>query len=101
MEQELAFRLQQDGISYQTQVEIPVTIADFYFPTQSRPLIVFVDGRVHLGTSQMFKDEELRTLLRRRGYRILELFYKSYSIKKRDELYLQILENVGKSRSEA
>ncbi len=71
MEQELAFKLQDDGIRYQTQVEIPVTTADFYFPLETRPLLVFVDGRVHLGTAQMVKDEELRTLLRKRGYRIL------------------------------
>jgi hypothetical protein len=61
MEQELAFKLQEDRTFYQTQVEIPVTTADFYFPTKPRPLIVFVDGRVHLGKRQMFKDEELRT----------------------------------------
>jgi very-short-patch-repair endonuclease len=54
MEQELAIRLQRDGMHYQTQVEIPVTTADFYFPTQPRPLIVFVDGWVHLGKAQMF-----------------------------------------------
>src|SRR5438552_14626205 len=91
MEQELAFKLQDDRIQYQTQVEIPVTSADFYFPMESRPLLVFVDGRVHLGTAQMAKDEELRSLLRKRGYRILELCYESYSDKKRDELYEQIL----------
>ncbi len=91
MEQELAIKLQDDGIHYQTQVEIPVTTADFYFPTQPRPLIVFVDGRVHLGKAQMFKDEELRTLLRKKGYRVLELFYNSYSNKKRGELYHQLL----------
>src|SRR5439155_17887625 len=79
MEQELAIKLQQDRIQYQTQVEIPVTSADFYFPMESRPLLVFVDGRVHLGTAQMAKDEELRSLLRKRGYRILELCYESYS----------------------
>jgi very-short-patch-repair endonuclease len=90
MEQELAFKLQDDGIHYQTQVEIPVTTADFYFPLESRPLVVFVDGPVHLGTTQMAKDEELRTILRKRGYRILELYYGSYSDKKRDELYQQI-----------
>jgi len=101
MERELAFKLQEACVCYQTQVEIPVTTADFYFPLETRPLIVFVDGSVHLGKTQMFKDEELRTLLRKKGYRILELFYNSYSIEKRDELYLQILENVGKSRSEA
>jgi very-short-patch-repair endonuclease len=95
MEQELAFKLQEDGIFYQTQVEIPVTTADFYFPTQPRPLIVFVDGRVHLGRGQMFKDEELRSLLRKKGYRVLELFYNGYSDKKRDELYLQILDASG------
>ena len=76
MEQELAIKLQTDQIRYLTQVEIPVTTADFYFPLEPRPLIVFVDGRVHLKMSQMMKDEELRTLLRKRGYRVLELRYK-------------------------
>src|SRR6266702_7890025 len=90
MEQELAIKLQDNRISYQTQVEIPVTTADFYFPLEPRPLIVFVDGRVHLNTAQMMKDEELRMLLRKRGYRILELCYDSYSDKKRDELYAEI-----------
>jgi very-short-patch-repair endonuclease len=87
MEQELAFKLQEDRIFYQTQVEIPVATADFYFPTQPRPLIVFVDGRVHLGKAQIFKDEELRNLLRKKGYRVPELSYDNYSDKKRDELY--------------
>ena len=91
MEQELAIKLQDNGIHYQTQVEIPVTIVDFYFRLESRPLLVFVDGRVHLGTAQMTKDEELRSLLRKRGYRILELYYDSYSDKKRDQLWEQIL----------
>ena len=91
MEQELAIKLQDNGIHYQTQVEIPVTTADFYFLLESRPLLVFVDGRVHLGKSQMTKDEELRSLLRKRGYRILELCYSSYSDQKRDDLYQQIL----------
>ena len=94
MEQELAFKLQGDGIRYQTQDEIPVATADFYLPLESRPLLVFVDGRVHLGIAQMVKDEELRTLLRKRGYRILELSYDSYSDKKRDQLYQQILDNL-------
>ncbi len=95
MEQELAFKLQEEGIFYQTQVEIPVTTADFYFPTQPRPLIVFVDGRVHVGKTQSIKDEELRTLLRKKGYRVQELFYNNYSDKKRDELYLSILGCLG------
>ena len=90
MEQELAIKLQDNGIHYQTQVEIPVTTADFYFPLESRPLLVFVDGRVHLGVAQMAKDEELSSLLRKRGYRILELCYNNYSDKKRDELYKEI-----------
>jgi very-short-patch-repair endonuclease len=94
MEQELAIKLQDNGIHYQTQVEIPVTTADFYFALESRPLLVFVDGRVHLGTAQMAKDEELRSLLRKRGYRILELLYDSYSDKKRDRLYQQILDDL-------
>src|SRR6266566_5347597 len=87
MEQELAIKLQDNGIHYQTQVEIPVTTADFYFLLETRPLLVFVDGRVHHGTAQMVKDEELRSLLRKRGYRILELFYERYSDKTRDQLY--------------
>ncbi len=58
------------GYIYQTQIEIPVTTADFYFATEPRPLIVFVDGRVHLGKTQAAKDEELQSLLRKRGYRI-------------------------------
>ena len=98
MEQELATKLQDNGIHYQTQVEIPVTTADFYFHTQPRPLIVFVDGRVHLGKTQMFKDEELRTLLRKKGYRVLELSYNNYSNTKRDELYFQILGNLGSAQ---
>jgi very-short-patch-repair endonuclease len=95
MEQELAFKLQYDGIHYQTQVEIPVTTADFYFSLESRPLLVFVDGAVHLGTAQMAKDEELRSLLRKKGYRILELCYNSYSDKRRDQLYEELLDSLG------
>jgi len=79
----------------QTQVEIPVTTADFYFPLEPRPLLVFVDGRVHLGTAQIAKDEELRSLLRKRGYRILELNYNNYSDKKRDLLYEELLDSIG------
>jgi hypothetical protein len=44
----------------------------------------------------MTKDEELRTLLRKRGYRILELCYDSYSDKKRDELYKEIRNSLAK-----
>src|SRR5437667_11223258 len=94
MEQELGIKLQDDGIRYQSQVEIPVTTADFYFSLESGPLLVFVDGRVHHGTAQMAKDEELRSLLRKRGYRILELYYDGYSDKERDRLYQAILDNL-------
>src|SRR3989442_5774732 len=96
MEQELAIKLQDNGIRYQTQVEIPVTTADFYFALETRPLLVFVDGRVHLGKAQMAKDEELRSLLRKKGYRVLELSYKNYSDRKRDELYTQMLHCLGR-----
>src|SRR5438309_7911638 len=89
----------EDGIRDQSQVEIPVTTADFYFSLESRPLLVFVDGRVHHGTAQMAKDEELRSLLRKRGYRILELYYDSYSDKKRDMLYEEILDGLGRGIS--
>jgi very-short-patch-repair endonuclease len=94
MEQELAIKLQDNQIRYLTQVEISVTTADLYFPLDPRPLLVFVDGRVHLGTAQMTKDEEVRLLLRKRGYRILELCYDSYSDKKRDQIYQEILNNL-------
>jgi very-short-patch-repair endonuclease len=94
MEQELAIKLQEDGIYYQTQVEIPVTTADFYFPFESKPLLVFVDGRVHLGTAQMMKDEELRSLLRKRGYRILELHYDNFSDTRRDLLYEEMVSSL-------
>ena len=96
MEQELAFKLEDDRIQYQTQVEIPIATADFYFVLESRPLVVFVDGRVHLGTAQMVKDEELRSLLRKRGYRIQELCYSNYSDKTRDRLYSELLEGLGR-----
>jgi very-short-patch-repair endonuclease len=96
MEHELALRLQDDRVNYLTQVEIPVTTADFYFPLESRPLIVFVDGPVHLKIAQMMKDEELRTLLGKRGYRILELSYSSYTDKKRDELYQEMVKQLGR-----
>jgi hypothetical protein len=52
-----------------------------------------------LEKTQMVKDEELRTLLRKKGYQVLELSYSSYSHRKRNELYLQILENLGKSET--
>jgi len=96
MEQELAIKLQENGIHYQTEVEIPVTTADFYFPLETRPLLAFVDGRVHLRTGQMMKDEELRSLLRKRGYMLLELYYDSYSDKIRDRLYNELLESLCK-----
>jgi very-short-patch-repair endonuclease len=96
MEQELAIKLKNDQTTYLTQVEIPVTTANLYFPLEPRPLLVFVDGRVHHVTAQMAKDEELRLPLRKRGYRILELHYDSYSDKRRDLLYEEILNSLGK-----
>jgi len=96
MEQELAIKLQDEGVPFLTQVEIPITTSDLYFPLDPRPLLVFVDGRVHLGVKQAMKDEELRLLLRKRGYRVLELIYNSYSDKKRDEFYQQISSSLGR-----
>jgi very-short-patch-repair endonuclease len=55
MEQELAIKLTEDRITYQMQVEIPVTTADFYFPIEPRPLLVFVDGPAHHRKAQMIK----------------------------------------------
>jgi len=95
MELEIAAKLESSGIQYQTQVEVPVTTADFYFATEPRPTLVFIDGRPHLAAAQMIKDEELRTLLRRRGYKVVELAYRDCSNKKRDELYHQLLTGLG------
>ena len=95
MELELAAKLESSGIRYQTQVEVPITTADFYFASEPRPTLVFVDGRPHLTTAHMLKDEELRTLLRKRGYKVLELAYSDYSDRKRDELYHQLLADLG------
>lgn len=50
-------------------------------------MLVFVDGRVHLATAQTTKGVESRSGLRKRGYQILELYYDSYSERKRDQLY--------------
>src|SRR5438445_13794960 len=96
MELELAAKLESSGIRYQTQVEVPVTTADFYFATEPRPTLVFIDGRPHLTTAQMSKDEELRALLRKRGYKVVELGYSDYSDRKRDELYHQLLSSLGR-----
>src|SRR6266702_289761 len=95
MERELAIRLESARIQYQTQVEVPITTADFYFITEPRPTLVFVDGRPHLKTAQMIKGEELRTLLRKRGYKVVELAYTDYSDRKRDELYDRLLTDLG------
>ena len=84
-------KLVEDGISHETQVEIPVTIADFYFPTMPRPTLVFVDGPPHMQLSRSVKDEEVRSLLRKKGYDVLELEYSHYSDKIRNQLYQMIL----------
>ena len=39
MEQDLTIKLQDDQIRYLTQVEIPATIVDLYFPLEPRPLL--------------------------------------------------------------
>ena len=95
MEIELARKLESSGIQYQTQVEVPITTADFLFVSEPRPTLVFVDGKPHLNTAQMIKDEELRSLLRKRGYKVVELAYSSYSDKRCRELYEQLLSGLG------
>ena len=94
MEIMLQQKLVDDQINHQTQVEIPVTIADFYFPTVPRPTLVFVDGPPHRQLSRSVKDEEVRSLLRKKGYNVLELEYSHYSDKIRDQLYEMIVAEV-------
>ena len=48
----------------------------------------------------MAKDEEVRFVLRKRGYKILELCYDSYSDRKRDQLYEEIQLSLGLSFEE-
>src|SRR5207244_10648226 len=91
MEIMLQQKMIDDVINHQTQVEIPVTIADFYFPTAPRPTLAFVDGPPHRRISQSVKDEEVRSLLRKKGYKVLELEYSHYSDKIRNQLYEMIL----------
>ena len=43
---------------------------------------------------QSVKDEEVRSLLRKKGYKVLELEYSYYSDKIRDQLYEMILAEV-------
>lgn len=87
MEVMLQQKLVENGIAHQTQVEIPVTIADFYLPTAPRPTLVFVDGPPHSKLKQSIKDEEVRSVLRKKGYNVLELTYTHYSDKARDEFF--------------
>ena len=95
MEIMLQQKLQENGISHRTQVEIPVTIADFYLPTEPRPTLVFLDGPPHRSVNQSMKDEEVRVLLRKKGYRVLELSYTHYSDKVLDEMFREILSAIG------
>ena len=46
--------------------------------------------------NQMMKDEEVRSLLRKKGYKVLEPYDESYSEKKRHELYLEIIKTLGR-----
>jgi len=71
-----------------------MTTADFYFPLESRPLLVFVDGRVHLGTAQMRRTKSYDHPTEER-IQILEL-YNSYQRRKRDQLYERNRNNLDK-----
>jgi very-short-patch-repair endonuclease len=86
----LAERLQKDKIRYRTQEPLWVSSADFYFETRTRPLVVFIDGPPHLDMAQALKDDIYRRAIRRAGYHVLELAYKSPSDKVVEEFYNQI-----------
>jgi len=49
-----------------------------------------------LERAQMVKDEELRSLPRKRGFRILELCYDGYSDRKGEQFYEEIVNNLAK-----
>ncbi len=62
---------------------MPVTSADFEIPLRNGGiLLVFLDGPPHRGRED--KDAEVRSLVSRRGYEILELTYDRYSKSERD-----------------
>jgi len=44
----------------------------------------------------MAKGDELRSLIRKRGYRVLELHYNNYSDKNRDQMYNELLDSLGR-----
>ena len=47
MELELAAKLESTGIQYQTQVEVPITTADFYFATDlDQHLFSLMENRI-------------------------------------------------------
>ena len=52
--------------------------------------------RTILERVQMVKDEELRSLPRKRGFRILELCYDGYSDRKGEQFYEEIVNNLAK-----
>ena len=96
MEMALSTRLQAKGVSFTTQVEIPVATADFYLPTSPRPTLVFVDGPPHFKSNRIEKDYEVRSLLRKRGYVVLEVPYSRFSKRSLEECARQILEALGR-----
>ncbi len=85
MELEVAKELQRTGVRFKMQTPITVTTADIEIPLPNgRNLLVFIDGPPH--RTRRDRDAEVRTLLSKRGNEILELAYKSYSRKHRDEM---------------
>ena len=98
MEQELAIKLQNNGISYQTKVEILVTMVDFYLPLEPRPIDRL---RRRAGPPQNKPDDKRRRnthTTTKETIKNLELSYSGYSVKKRDQLYEEILNSLGKEK---
>lgn len=97
MEIELKLLLDKKGVEHRTQVDIPVTCADFMIPRkEGRPLLVFVDGPVHLGAKRADKDERVRSILRENGFPVLELAYLNYSQKALNGFLQEIMEALGR-----
>jgi len=76
-ERRLLVRLQSEGLMggcfFQRMVILKVTTPDFLWEKQK--LAVYLDGPPHLKSHVMERDEELRELLRQRGWRVLEFPY--------------------------
>src|SRR2546426_1130725 len=93
-ERSIAARLSEKQIRYTTQVELPVSTADFYFPTWPRPTVVFIDGPPHLKPKRADWDMKVREVLRR-FYNVVEIPYSRPTRREIARTFKEIMERLG------